>query len=158
MSGPDEGERDDRGEATPDAPGLVRILEDDQDSLTGATAALEELLGRHAVGGEASYNCALVLEEVVTNIVKYAHVKPGPHQIRFAARLTPRHVILSFDDDGREFDPSAAPPPDLGRPLDERPIGGLGIHLVRRLADRMEYKRVGGRNCLTVFITILPNP
>ena len=158
MSGSGPRKRENRVEATPGLPGFERILADDREDLAAATAQLEALLDRHAVGAEARFNCSLVLEEVVTNIVKYAYDDAGPHGIRFEARLAASHVILRFADDGREFDPSAAPPPDLSRPPDERPIGGLGIHLVRRVADRLEYERKDGHNCLTVCITTCPHP
>ena len=57
---------------------------------------------------------------------------------------------IEFRDFGRPFDPLQAPPPDLDRPAGERPIGGLGIHLVRSLTDRVEYRRLGGANLLRV--------
>ena len=78
------------------------------------------------------------------------------HEIRFGARLTADHVVLNFVDDGREFDPLAAPAPDLRRPAEERPIGGLGIHLVRELADRLEYERAGGLNRFTIHFALRP--
>jgi len=52
------------------------------------------------------------------------------------------------EDDGKPFDPLQAPPPDLSLPLERRPIGGLGIHLIRNLMDEVSYARVGGRNVL----------
>jgi len=152
MSGPHEGEKESEASRTP--PGLERILTNDLDSLVAATTALEELLARHAVSGETVCSCLLALEEIVTNIVKYAYTDAGVHEIRFAARLTEEHVVLNFSDDGRAFDPLAAPPPDLEQELEERPIGGLGIHLVRQLAARLDYERTGGRNELTAYFAL----
>jgi len=126
-----------------------RTLSNGVASLVAATEELEQFLSREAVGAEASYACTLALEEVVTNIFKYAYDDARAHVVRFTAQLTPDHVVLHFSDDGRPFDPLAAAPPDLARPLEERAIGGLGIHLVRKLADAMEYERSGGQNLLT---------
>ena len=127
----------------------ARLEEFDAETATAADAA-------RAVGAEASYACTLALEEVVTNVFKYAYDDSGAHAVRFTAQLTPDHVVLRFSDDGRPFDPLAAPPPDLARPLEERAIGGLGIHLVRKLADALVYERSGDRNLLTARFALRP--
>jgi serine/threonine-protein kinase RsbW len=133
-----------------------RTLSNDVASLVTATEELEQFLARAAVGAEASYACTLALEEVVTNVFKYAYDDAGAHAVRFTAQLTSDHVVLRFSDDGRPFDPLAAPPPDLARPLEERAIGGLGIHLVRKLADALVYERSGDRNLLTARFALRP--
>ena len=51
---------------------------------------------------------------------------------------------------GAAFDPSAAPPPDLAIPLHQRDPGGLGIHLMRQMTDRVEYRRTDGHNRLRI--------
>ena len=63
-------------------------------------------------------------------------------------------LTIRVEDDGRAFDPLQAPPPDLDLPLEERPVGGLGIHIVRSVMDAVEYQRRGGRNVLTMRKTI----
>ena len=152
MSERDDADADAGAEQGDDPAAFERILGNDLESLASTNAALAELLARHAVSAETSYACTLVLEEIVTNIVKYAHADGLPHAIRFGARCTPGHVVLRFSDDGREFNPLAEPAPDLNRPPEERAVGGLGIHLVRRFAERVEYERVCGQNTLTVFV------
>ena len=130
MSSPDRSGRD-RGGRSGTRASLERVLKNDVASLVAATAEMEELLVRAGVPGEVVYSCTLALEEIFTNIIRHAYADQGAHEVRFAARLAAGHVVLEFADDGREFDPLAARPPDLERPLEERPIGGLGIHLVR---------------------------
>src|SRR5262249_53582087 len=154
--GPDRGERDAGADAARTPPSLERVLSNDVESLVATTTALEGLLDRHAVVADTRFACILALEEIVTNIIKYAYSDPGVHEIRFAASLTAQHVVLRFVDDGHAFDPLSAPAPDLEQPLEERPIGGLGIELVRKLADRMEYARAAARNTLTVFFVLHP--
>jgi anti-sigma regulatory factor (Ser/Thr protein kinase) len=156
MNGPNMGESDRHVEAARTPPSLERTLRNDLESLVAATQALEELLDRHAVSPDTGHACILALEEIVTNILKYAYSDRAVHEIRFAASVTASHVVLQFSDDGREFDPLTAPEPDLDLPLEERPIGGLGIHLIRKLADRMEYQRAGDRNVLTVSFALQP--
>ena len=57
-------------------------------------------------------------------------------------------VAAEVIDNGRPFDPTSAPPPDLSLPLEQRPPGGLGIHLMRELMDGLDYRRSGDSNIL----------
>ena len=64
---------------------------------------------------------------------------------------------MEFIDDGLAFNPMSAPAPDLDAEIHERPIGGLGVHLVRELAQRIDYTRTRGRNILKVIL-LIPTP
>jgi serine/threonine-protein kinase RsbW len=59
-------------------------------------------------------------------------------------------VEMQIEDDGAPFNPLELPEPAVDSPLDARPVGGLGVHLVRRLMDEVVYSRVGDRNRLIV--------
>ncbi|MEI9479990.1 MAG: ATP-binding protein, partial [Deltaproteobacteria bacterium] len=59
-------------------------------------------------------------------------------------------VSLTVQDDGRPFDPLYAQAPDIHSPLAERPVGGLGIYIVRKMMDEVRYEHRGGRNILTL--------
>ncbi len=135
---------------------IERVLRSDVASLVSVTAELEKRLAEGDVPHEVVYACSLALEEIFTNILRYAYADAEAHEVRFAARLTDDHVVLRFEDGGRAFDPLAAKPPDLRVPPEERPIGGLGIHLVRKIAEEIEYERAGGLNRLTVRIAVRP--
>jgi len=54
------------------------------------------------------------------------------------------------------FDPLAQPPADVSRPIEHRPVGGLGIHLLRELSEALDYRRDGGRNVLTFRLRVGP--
>lgn len=91
----------------------------------------------------------LVIEEIVVNIARYAYGPQENGEAELVCALAgPRTLHVEISDAGRPFDPVAAKPPDLGRPLAERPHGGLGIFLVRNIAESIEYKRDGNRNIL----------
>ena len=92
----------------------------------------------------------LCLEELVTNVIKYAHQDSAEHEIQIDLSLQEDLLILEITDDGRSFDPTQIPEPDLDLPLEERQIGGLGIHLVRNYVDSMRYKRKGNQNITTL--------
>lgn len=137
-------------------PSLRCALKNDLEALAQATCSLEEFLQTHAAGSDACFTSILVLEEIVTNVIKYAYEDTAPHEILLEVRLSSGHVVIQVSDDGRDFNPLAVQLPDLEQPLEERPIGGLGVHLVRNLAESVEYQRAGGRNILTAFIVRNP--
>jgi anti-sigma regulatory factor (Ser/Thr protein kinase) len=92
----------------------------------------------------------LVCEEVLVNIISYAFADGAEERIEVVASIASGRVVIEFRDGGRPFDPLRAPAPDLDRADGERPIGGLGIHLVRQLADRVEYRRLADVNLLRI--------
>ena len=94
------------------------------------------------------YAVSLALEELVTNTIKYGYDDAGRHEIEVCLLVEPAQVILSLTDDGHPFDPLAARPPDLEAPLEERAIGGLGLHLIQKLAAAASYRREDGKNRL----------
>jgi len=98
----------------------------------------------------------LVIEEMLTNAIKYGFDDSGVHEIRLEIDLQPPSIRVRIEDDGHEFDPRKAPPPAQGVPLQEMKIGGLGIHLVRKMATYMDYRRENGRNILELFIPFEP--
>ncbi len=104
------------------------------------------------------YAANLVLEEMATNIVKYGYDDLARHKIQAVLRVDGDLATIVLEDDGHAFNPLAAPPPDIGQPLAKRPIGGLGIHLARRMADSMQYRRDNGRNILTIKVRSAPAP
>lgn len=93
----------------------------------------------------------VVLDEAVSNAINHGYDAGVRGEIAVRLRRAPDGVLLEVEDDGRPFDPLQAPPPDLTLSLERRPIGGLGIHLIRNLMDEVSYARVGGRNVLKMI-------
>ena len=90
----------------------------------------------------------VVLDEAVSNAITHGYEAGVRGEIAVRLRRASDSVEVEVEDDGRPFDPLQAPPPDLTLPLDQRPIGGLGIHLIRSLTDEVSYVRRDGRNVL----------
>ena len=88
--------------------------------------------------------------EWVTNVVSYAYTDRLEHWIVIRLKSGSGEASAEVEDDGREFNPLTRPPVDVNVPLEERSIGGLGIHLIKTLMDSVEYRRVEGRNVLTM--------
>lgn len=139
------------------APRELRLaLVNDLGLVGGANEALEAFLQSWEIKPDVVFSAALALEEVVTNIIKYAYADGARHEILVEASIGEEDVVLRISDDGREFDVLSAAPPHLDKPLEERPPGGLGIHILRSIARRIEYERVEGRNKLLLSIALNP--
>lgn len=96
----------------------------------------------------------LVLEELLVNVVSYAYPPgvAGEIEISMSYDREQHTVKLVISDNGQPFDPTKTDSPDTDAPIEERPIGGLGIHLVRSSADEVTYTRTDDKNVLTVII------
>lgn len=101
---------------------------------------------------------AAAAEEILVNVANHAWPAGEDHSfdawLNMAQGSGTLQVQLVVEDDGTAFDPTRqAPPPDLDTDLDDRAIGGLGVHMVRRLTDEQRYARIGGRNVMEIFKT-----
>lgn len=110
--------------------------------------ALETFGAAHGLHEDVVFAFNLALDEVLTNTISYGYDDVGAHEIHVRLRVRAGLVQAEVEDDGRAFNPLDVPPPDLDLPLEERPIGGLGVHIVRSFMDEVEYRRDGTRNIL----------
>ena len=90
----------------------------------------------------------LVLEEMVTNVIKYAEPKTGDPHVSVLLDLVSRELTVTLIDNGPAFNPLDHPDVDTTAPIEEREIGGLGIHLVKKMVDHIEYHRRDQQNHL----------
>ena len=110
---------------------------------------VEHCCGEAGITGDLPFKLALALDEAVTNVISHAFAgQAPPHRIEIELDITDVGVVATVIDNGGAFDPSEAPEPDVSLPLDKRDPGGLGILLIRRMVDRVEYRRVGNENRL----------
>ncbi|HEX3954900.1 MAG TPA: ATP-binding protein [Stellaceae bacterium] len=108
--------------------------------------------GEDGLTDETIFKITLALEEAVMNVISHAFDgRPPPHQVLIRLETTAARVTAEIIDNGHAFDPTAAPGPDLSLPLDQREAGGLGIHLMRSMTDKIEYRRAGDKNVLKLM-------
>ena len=127
----------------------VRIKNASAEIPTVSEAASNWLAGRNAPPA-ADYLANLALEELITNCVKYGYDDDAEHIIEIELGFSDSKLVLTVEDDGHPFNPLDLPEPDTNLPVEDRPIGGLGIHLLRKMSDRMEYTRLENKNRLTL--------
>ena len=101
-----------------------------------------------------SLTCAtdinICLDELFTNIVSYGFADDQEHIIRFTINLDNNVLTIKIEDDGVPFNPLKKKDPEFPADLMDARIGGLGIHIVRKLMDDIHYKRKRGWNSLTM--------
>lgn len=112
--------------------------------------ALDELAARSGLADASIGRLHLALEEHLANIISHGY-EPGQQGtivVRFA--LEPSILRVDIEDDGRPFNINDAPEVDTSLPLEKRPLGGLGIHMIRKSVDELEYRRSGSRNMVVL--------
>jgi serine/threonine-protein kinase RsbW len=129
-------------------------LVNDQSEVERLTRLVEAFGKAEGIPPDSMFHVNLALDEVITNIIRYAHSDDQKHPIVVRLALEPGELTAQVEDDGRAFNPLEAPPPDLDASIEERPIGGLGIHLVRSMMNSVEYRRENGRNVLIMRKTL----
>lgn len=116
-----------------------------------AVAAVVAAVEGERLDPETLMHLELCLEEAAVNVCDYAYpAAEGSLVVR--AWRAPERLTLQVEDHGVAFDPLSLAPPDTEASLEERPIGGLGVHLIRRLMNEVRYERIGEANVLTMVL------
>ena len=126
---------------------FVRSFPPTQEGICQASAYLDECLKEQPPDAQSSLH--IILDEIASNIVKHSGASGFEVDVEFTE--DPAGVRLVFVDDGVPYDPLSHADPDTKLPAAERPIGGLGIMMVKKMADSISYERARNRNFLTVF-------
>ena len=118
----------------------------DLEELVRVNDCATQLLEGARVAAKKVYLTCLALEEILSNVIRHGYEDEAVHEIAVSIREDDGIVELEIVDDGKEFDPRAAPEVDVLAPLADRPVGGLGIHLLKHMIGDIRYERSNGRN------------
>ena len=118
--------------------------------IPAANEAASRWLADNNAPPSAEYLANLAIEEFVTNSIKYGYADSAEHFIEIVLELSSGELVVVVTDDGKPFNPLESPEPDTNLPVEERPIGGLGIYLLRKMFDQMDYSRTDGKNRVTL--------
>jgi serine/threonine-protein kinase RsbW len=111
---------------------------------------VEEFSARCHVPAKVTFEIKVALDEVLTNVMSYAYDDGREHDIIVRLLNTAGELAVEVEDDGRPFNPLEVAPAEVDKPVAERAIGGLGLHMVRTLVDTLEYRRQPGANLLVM--------
>ena len=122
----------------------------DQPGLDSLTAQVEQVLEERALAPKVVFAVQLVIDELVSNIIKYGTA--GNNDSGIAVRLVFDHeaIAVEIEHEGERFNPFERADPVLDQPIEDREIGGLGIHLTRKVMDDCEFSYRDGRNVLVL--------
>lgn len=117
-----------------------------------APEIIEDVMALPVVAEQAAleFTLRLVLEELVVNVVNYAYGEGGDGPLDITVENRDNAIVITLTDQGVPFNPLEQEAPDTDLPPEDRPIGGLGIFLVREMMDNVSYRYEDGRNILTV--------
>ena len=121
------------------------------EDIADVMAALEEFSDSAGLDAGVAQAAELILDELLTNTISYGFSDTAQHKIlvEMLVKANALHIVIS--DDGICFNPFEQKAPDLESSIDERDLGGLGIHLVKKFMDEYSYQRLEDRNVVTLL-------
>jgi sigma-B regulation protein RsbU (phosphoserine phosphatase) len=129
---------------------LDLVLKNQVQEIGRAVEAFEEFSQRNQLPVPAMRAMNLALDDLLNNVVSYAYEDETEHEIHVHIELGENRVTATIRDDGRPFNPFGSMNPDTSESLEEREVGGLGIHLVEKIMDEVDYHRRINENVVTV--------
>jgi anti-sigma regulatory factor (Ser/Thr protein kinase) len=118
--------------------------------LAGVLDRIEALVLEQGLSRELASEMRLVAEEALTNVLDHAYGQKEKSAVDVILRVEGGAVRLTVRDKGKAFNPLESALPRLDLPVEERPLGGLGIHLIKSLTDEQIYAREGEENVLVL--------
>ena len=112
----------------------------DLDSLATISVFITDATARAGLDDHAAWQVQLAVDEASTNIIQHGYSDAAPGEIELAWRVDGPDLIVTLRDRGRRFNPNDVPAPDITSPLEERQAGGLGLYLMGRLMDSVEFE------------------
>ena len=141
FSGPAEGEM---------RPSFRMTIGSDPGQVAGVSSAFAEFADAHAVPAAIRRSVSVALDELLNNTIAYGFAGRGDGEVRIEVELRTDRLCVTLTDNGKPFNPLDVAAPDTARSVEERQIGGLGIHLARRMMDDVAYHRRADRNVVTL--------
>ncbi len=128
---------------------MLRHFRKNATSLPDVVKFVDTALAENNAGPRAVFVVHLAVEELFTNLAKYS--KGGTPDVAIDVSSSGKQMTVTMTEEGSApFDLTTLPPADLTLPLEERKVGGLGIHLVKNMVDVLRYRSEGRRNTITI--------
>jgi serine/threonine-protein kinase RsbW len=126
------------------------VIRNNMADLAALTTAMERVGAEHGMPEQSLFQLQVALDEIVSNVIKYAWPEAGAHDIEIRITARDDGVEIEIIDDGRVFDPRDAPKRDKPLPGQRPRPGGVGVQMTKQLVDRVGYARIGNRNHTTL--------
>lgn len=132
---------------------LVIKMKNDLAEISRSNVLIEEFCEENELSNKFIFTLNLTLDELVTNIISYGFEDDEEHEILISITFSneKQELTMQIEDEGVYFNPlNISKPNHIDKPMEKKPIGGLGIHLVKKFVDNVHYERRGNRNILTL--------
>lgn len=126
------------------------ILPNDVDTIPQLNEYIDCICEENGIDMEIAMSLNLAIEEAVVNVMSYAYPDGAQGEVKIESAVAPNQITFVITDNGIPFDPTAKEDVDVTLSAEERPIGGLGIHLIRQIMTHISYERKDGKNILTL--------
>lgn len=143
---PAAGQQDRRHAGMEEIARLDMTLDSRIEEIQGLADAFDQFCEAHGIPSRPAFQFNLCFDELLTNVVQHGLDSVAGHPIKVSVLLTDLMLQAEIVDDGPAFDPLQRPPVDTEADIDDREIGGLGVHMVRTMMDMVSYRRVDGCN------------
>jgi sigma-B regulation protein RsbU (phosphoserine phosphatase) len=131
---------------------LHMVIKNELSEIENVNASFEKFARDHNLPAVISQKMGIAFDDLLSNVISYAYRDDRAHEIDIKAELAGSRLTISISDSGVPFNPLGIRAPDTGLSVDERELGGLGIHIVRNLVDEISYQRRINRNILSVIM------
>jgi len=129
-------------------------INNDLNQIATVIAKFGEFATEHELPPAMTQKMSIAFDDLLNNVVSYAFPDEGEHEIEIRAGLVRAQLTVTISDDGIPFNPLSIQAPDTSVSLEDREVGGLGIHLVRGMVDDISYQRRINKNVLSVVMYI----
>jgi sigma-B regulation protein RsbU (phosphoserine phosphatase) len=126
----------------------------DLSEIANVNAAFGEFAKEHNLPIKIRRRMGLAFDDLLNNVISYAFRDEDEHEIDIRAELAGNRLTVTISDDGIPFNPLGIKAPDTSLSLEDREIGGLGIHLVRNMVDEISYQRRIDKNVLSIVMRL----
>jgi anti-sigma regulatory factor (Ser/Thr protein kinase) len=122
----------------------------------GALDFIEKNAAHDGLSPSMRSQLAIIVDEIISNVIKYAYPEgeKGRVFMRYAYSSLKNEIKLTFIDAGVAFNPLRQEDPDITESADKRPIGGLGLYMVKQMTNSIEYSRRNNKNFLTIYKSV----
>lgn len=136
-------------------PTIAISIENEIGDMPKVVAMVEAFGAKHNIPDQILDATNLAVDELLNNIISYGYDDHGRHKISVTVTMDDGALVTEIRDDGVPFDPTRAPDKPPSGSLQERPVGGIGLHFVHSLMDEVRYTRQGKNNVVRVRKRIL---
>ena len=134
--------------------GLHVIVKNELSEITTVQERFQEFGKAHGFSKDLERKMDMIVDELLGNVILYAFKEGGEHEIEITAEQVRNRLTVTISDDGVPFNPLLIDPPDTSLAVKDRPLGGLGILLVRKMAEDILYQRRIDKNVLSLIIRV----